>query len=213
LGILGNWGNGVRAKVDREQRRVELAEAVWRVIDKRGIENVSIRNVADESQWTRGVIQLYFRDKDDLLDAALDLVAGQTDEIAARVTAPTITLDTVRSLLMLYARPDEERRLAFVVLQALATRAFSHDDFGRRYRELHVDWQERTRRLFLTLAASGEVRDDIPPADLADHYYAFAMGLSFEYYVDPESMGRGRAERMVDSFIRSVAPLLDQPTK
>jgi AcrR family transcriptional regulator len=202
----------VRAKVDREQRRVELAEAVWRVIDKRGIENVSIRNVADESQWTRGVIQLYFRDKDDLLDAALDLVAGQTDEIALRVTASTITLETVRTLLMLYARPDEERRVTFVVLQALATRAVSHDGFGRRYRELHADWQERTRWLFETLAASGEVRDDISPAALADHYYAYAMGLSFEYYMDPESMGGGRAEKMVDSFIRSVAPLPDQPT-
>jgi AcrR family transcriptional regulator len=203
----------VRAKVDREQRRVELAEAVWRVIDKRGIENVSIRNVADESQWTRGVIQLYFRDKDDLLDAALDLVAGQTGEISSRVTASPLTLDTVRSLLMLYARPDEALRIAFVVLQALATRAVSHDEFGRRYRELHAGWRELTRRLFDRLAASGEVRDDISPAALADHYYAYAMGLSFEYYMDPGSMGGGRAERMVDSFIRSVAPLPDQPTQ
>lgn len=203
----------MRAKVDRDQRRVQLAEAVWRVIDRRGIENVSIRNVADESQWTRGVIQLYFRDKDDLLDAALDLVAGQTDEIAGRITAPTLTLDTVRTLLMLYARPDEELRIAFVVLQALATRAVSHDEFGRRYRELHARWRVLTRRLFDRLAESGEVRGDISPAALADHYYAYAMGLSFEYYTDPESMGGGRAEKMVDSFIRSIAPLPDQPTK
>ena len=203
----------MRAKVDREQRRVELAEAVWRVIDKRGIEKVSIRNVADESQWTRGVIQLYFRDKDDLLYAALDLVAGQAAGIAARFTASPLTLDTVRSLLMLYARPDEELRLAFVVLQALATRAVSHREFGRRYRELHAGWRELTRRLFESLAESGEVRDDIAPAALADHYYAYAMGLSFEYYMDPESMGGGRAERMVDSFIHSVAPLPDQPAQ
>jgi AcrR family transcriptional regulator len=180
---------------------------VWRVIEKRGIESVSIRNVADESQWTRGVIQLYFRNKADLLDAALELVAGQTDEIARRITTRPFTLETVRQLLMLYARPDEEQRLTFIVLQALATRAVSHPDFGRRYRELHGAWRERTRELFRALAASGALRDDIPPADMADHYYAFAMGLSFEFYVDPESMAGGRAETMVDAFVRAIAPL------
>lgn len=127
------------AKVDRDRRRTELAEAVWRLIADRGIEHASSRNVAAESQWTCGVSQIYFRDKDDLLDAAFDLVVEQT------------------------AR-------------------------------------------FEGLAASGSVRDDIPPAALADHYYALAMRLSFEYYVDAESLGGGRAEAMVESFLASIAP-------
>jgi AcrR family transcriptional regulator len=203
----------VPARVDRDQRRVELAEAVWRVIEKRGIEKVSIRNVADESEWTRGVIQLYFRDKADLLDAALDLVAGQTDEIARRFATVPYSLETVRQLLMLYARPDEEQRLTFIVLQAMATRAVSHPDFGERYRELHRVWRDRTRDFLGVLAESGCLRDDIPLAGIADHYYATAMGLSFEYYLDPESLSGGRAEAMVDAFVRSIAPLPGQHTQ
>jgi AcrR family transcriptional regulator len=202
----------VPAKVDRDQRRIELAEAVWRVIADRGIEHVSIRNVAAESQWTRGVIQLYFRDKDDLLDAAFDLVAERTAKIAQKVAAGRpYSLETVRALLMLYAQPDEQERSTFIVLQAMATRAVSHEEFGCRYREMHAAWRVRAERLFTLLAESGDVRDDLSPAALAGEYYAFSMGLSFEYYVDPESLGGGKAEAMVDSFIRSISPLHGAP--
>ena len=57
----------VQQKVDWEERRAELAEAVWRTIAHRGLENTSIRNIAEESGWTRGVLQRYFRDKDELM--------------------------------------------------------------------------------------------------------------------------------------------------
>jgi AcrR family transcriptional regulator len=195
-------------RIDREQRRVELAEAVWRVIVNRGIEYVSIRNVADESEWTRGVIQLYFRDKDDLLYAALDLVEERTAEIGNKTATSTpFGLDTVRALLMMYAQPGEEYRQTYIVLQALATRAVSHEEFGRRYRQMHRGWETATLGMFELLAESGAVRTDMPPVTLADDYYAFAMGLSFKYYVDPESLADGRAERVVDGFVRSIAPL------
>jgi AcrR family transcriptional regulator len=196
------------AKVDREQRRMELAEAVWRVILNRGIEYVSIRNVADESDWTRGVIQLYFRDKDDLLYAALDLVEQRTADIGSETATSTpFGLETVRSLLMMYAQPGEVYRQTYIVLQALATRAVSHEEFGRRYRQMHRGWEAATLEMFELLAQSGAVRADMPPVTLADDYYAFAMGLSFKYYVDPESLAGGRAETVIDGFVRSIAPL------
>ena len=38
-----------------------------------GLENTSIRNIAEESDWTRGVLQRYFRDKDELMLFAYEL--------------------------------------------------------------------------------------------------------------------------------------------
>ena len=60
-------------KVDWDERRAALAEAVWRTIQRHGIAHTSIRNIAEESGWTRGVLQLYFRDKDELVVADLNL--------------------------------------------------------------------------------------------------------------------------------------------
>ena len=62
-------------KVDWDERRAAVAEAVWRTIQRHGIAHTSIRNIAEESGWTRGVLQLYFRDKDELMLFAFELAS------------------------------------------------------------------------------------------------------------------------------------------
>lgn len=60
--------------VDVAQRRAELAEAVWRVIRREGLERVSVRNVAREAGSSMGALRHYFATQDDLLGFAMQLV-------------------------------------------------------------------------------------------------------------------------------------------
>ncbi|MGB3635817.1 MAG: TetR family transcriptional regulator, partial [Rubrobacteraceae bacterium] len=60
--------------VDHEERRRELAEAVWRVILRDGVEGVSVRNVAAEAGWSTGALRHYVGTKEDLLASATQLL-------------------------------------------------------------------------------------------------------------------------------------------
>jgi AcrR family transcriptional regulator len=57
--------------VDPEARRREVAEAVFRVVRRHGLEQASLRNVADEAGLAIGSVRHYFADHDDLLRFAL----------------------------------------------------------------------------------------------------------------------------------------------
>lgn len=70
--------------VDHEQRRRELAEAVWRVIRRDGVQSASVRSVAREADWSAGSLRHYFPSKNSLLAFAMQLV---TDQVRARVLA------------------------------------------------------------------------------------------------------------------------------
>lgn len=59
-------------QVDREQRRAEIAEAVFRVIGTRGLDAVSLRDVAAEAGVSMGSVQHYFSSKAEMLLFALD---------------------------------------------------------------------------------------------------------------------------------------------
>lgn len=54
--------------------RRELAEAVWRIILRDGVEGVSVRNVASEAGWSTGALRHYFGTKEDLLAGAAGLL-------------------------------------------------------------------------------------------------------------------------------------------
>src|SRR6201994_2881426 len=60
-------------KADHAARREELVLAAWRVIAAKGIDEVTIRDIARESGYSSGVLAHYFKNKDDLLSQALRL--------------------------------------------------------------------------------------------------------------------------------------------
>jgi AcrR family transcriptional regulator len=195
----------MKPKVDREERRAELGEAVWRVIASRGIEAVSIRNVAEESSWSRGVVQIYFRDKDDLMLAAFAQVAEHASRVTMRAASGLTGLAALRAALLAYAKPDEEQRIVFTSLEAFGVRAASNPGFARAYHEVHARWRAETEQAFQSIADGGELRSDLDPIAAAAHYYAFTLGIGFLVYVDPEALANGVAESMVDVYIRSIS--------
>jgi AcrR family transcriptional regulator len=80
--------------VDHEQRRSDLAEAVWRVIVRDGVAEVSIRSVAAEAGWSSGALRHYFATRAELLAFACEHVIQR---VAARVSAIRPDGDDVRA--------------------------------------------------------------------------------------------------------------------
>jgi AcrR family transcriptional regulator len=70
--------------VDHAQRRTELAEAVWRVIRRDGVEHASVREVAREAKLSIGSLRYFFDSQDGLLRFAMEEVMRR---VQARIEA------------------------------------------------------------------------------------------------------------------------------
>lgn len=74
--------------VDHESRRGELAEALWRIAYRDGLDAVTVRQVAAEAEVSVGLVQHYFRSKDELLRFALERVGGELQgRLIRKITA------------------------------------------------------------------------------------------------------------------------------
>ncbi|KXO92173.1 TetR family transcriptional regulator [Tsukamurella pulmonis] len=69
-------------QVDHQERREEIARALWRVVERSGVQRLSLREVAKEAAMSHGQLQHYFASRQELLTFAMDLAAERT---AARV--------------------------------------------------------------------------------------------------------------------------------
>jgi AcrR family transcriptional regulator len=74
----------VPKQVDPDERRRQLAEAVFAVIEARGLEAVSLRDVAAQAGVSMGQVQHWFRTKDAMLLFAL---GHMRDRVNARLAA------------------------------------------------------------------------------------------------------------------------------
>lgn len=109
--------------VDHEERRRELAEAVWRVILRDGLGGVSVREVAAEAGWSSGALRHYLGTKEDLLASAARLLEEQVVGRLERRTRGLPPREAFRAALCEVLPLDEERRIEGALWFAFAGRS------------------------------------------------------------------------------------------
>ncbi|GGQ13159.1 hypothetical protein GCM10010266_40230 [Streptomyces griseomycini] len=98
-------------KVDHRERRELLADALMRLAATRGLEAVSLRHVAAEAGVSTGMVQHYFRTKDEMMGFALEMVMDRIEERSRAALTPGSPREIVRALLLQILPLDETRRL------------------------------------------------------------------------------------------------------
>ncbi|MEU8545417.1 TetR/AcrR family transcriptional regulator [Streptomyces roseoverticillatus] len=118
-------------RVDHEERRRAIAEALWRIACARGLDGASLRDVAAEAGISLGQLQHYFSSKDEMLVFALKYLGGLAEErIRARLlglNGPPSPRDVLRETVMEMLPLDDASRTGNLVQIAYFVRAL-HDE-------------------------------------------------------------------------------------
>ena len=117
-------------KVDHQERRELIADALMRVAADQGLEAVSLRHVAAAAGVSAGMVQHYFRTKDEMMAFALSVVRERSQvrvtDAVARLgddPPPRLLLRTmIAALLPLDERTRDDGRVALAFLAYTAVR-------------------------------------------------------------------------------------------
>ena len=109
-------------RVDHEERRRQIADALLRVAVERGLHATGMREVAAEAGVSLRLVQYYFGTKEELLLAAMQHLAARFAERAmARIsqlkeTASPVNPRDVIAAILTEALPADDERRTFTVL-------------------------------------------------------------------------------------------------
>jgi len=121
-------------RVDHELRRHEIAEAVWRLIERGGLENVTPQQVAAETGLSARQLADYFGTRDYLLLGALEILTAdaqrQADRRMVAGDPPPDLREIVRSVLYELLPLDDERRTRDTIRAAYFVRILTETGFA-----------------------------------------------------------------------------------
>lgn len=184
--------------VDHEERRRELAEAVWRIVRRDGIDHASVRAVAAESGWSSGSLRHYFPTQDSLLGFAMELAYR-------RFIARLEKLDTSagnRELLKAFAHEmlalDEERRVEAAVLLSFLPRAMVEPSLHELERYGTRELYGEIARVLTVAQEAGELRDGVVPIKAARRFIVLIDGLNIHHGLGPDELTAGDMIEAVD---------------
>jgi AcrR family transcriptional regulator len=204
----------VPRQVDREERRRALAEAVFVIIGERGLDGVSLRDVARQADVSMGAVQHWFSSKDEMLRFALDhmraRVLGRLQDRIGRLITPS-RRDLVEAALEVMLPLDEAGRQEACVNVAfveLATVDASYADLLRRGYQRLVDGSKAQLR---AASDAGELLPDVDPDSEAVALYFLAQGLVAPLLVGMLTDAEARAvlrSRLNQIFVQGDRPVV-----
>jgi AcrR family transcriptional regulator len=175
--------------VDHAARREELAEAVWRLVMREGIEAASVRRVAAEAGYSTGSLRHYFKTHSDLLAFAMELVIQR---VSARVAA--LAPDPEPRLLLHEVLPLDPARFAETqVWLAFTTQALVDPGLHALREQAHADLRGLCR-------AAAELRGSADPERDAERLHALVDGLALHAVLDPAVTTPERQVELLDGY-------------
>jgi TetR/AcrR family transcriptional regulator, transcriptional repressor of bet genes len=151
-------------RVDPLAQRRSIAEAVFRLAAARGADAVSMRDVAAEAGVSLGMVQHYFRSKDEMLLFALD---HMRDRVAGRLQARLGSLtgagprDITRAVLTELLPVDQDSRAEAVISVAYYSRAAVNPAYATALRRGLADLLDVITDQLRTAQDSGHTRPDL----------------------------------------------------
>lgn len=189
--------------VDYDKRREELGTALLEVLARDGIEGVSVRSVAAQAGWTRGVIAHYFSDRDELLLYAYRLALQREHQ-----TSPKHEGDPVSALVALLVRAlplDETSSLDFRIFLGLLGRLADRPGLAASLAADHAAYEARVLAAVRAAIDAGALRSALPPETLASMLSIYVDGLTVGCAIDPRRKDRADLEAQITDFLSSVA--------
>ncbi|MER5357671.1 TetR family transcriptional regulator C-terminal domain-containing protein [Streptomyces sp. NPDC002785] len=168
-------------QVDHADRRRRIAEAVCRLADERGLEGVTLRDVAACAQVSMGAVQRCFRTKEEMLVFALGQIGERISErVQARlVRSPAQSAGTALghavtevSLLQEGHRAEARVWLAFVAQAAVS------ESLARKLKANYAVLQEVFTRLISEVGEGADFAVPLDPQREAHALLALADGLT-----------------------------------
>ncbi|MFI0742143.1 TetR/AcrR family transcriptional regulator [Streptomyces sp. NPDC021100] len=179
-------------RVDHEERRRLIAEALWRIASSRGLEGASLRDVAAEAGISLGQLQHYFSGKDEMLAFALEHISALAEarirdrllalsDASAAPSSPssppsprTVLRECAAGMLPL----DDEARTGLLVGIAYFVRALSDERMRRHAQEGQPKLRAFLADQFREAAARGETVAGLDPELEAMLLIALTDGLT-----------------------------------
>lgn len=168
-------------QVDHQARQRRITDALLRITSSRGLEAVSLRDVAAEAGVSMGQVQHYFRTKDQMLAFAIrhqhERISQRIQQHLAAASGPRPARAVLRAMLAAMLPMDERGRAEASVWLAFLTRATVEPSFGAPLRAAYPQILAALAEQLGRAQHDGAVPAGSDPRREADILFALVQGL------------------------------------
>jgi len=191
-------------KNDKAARRIDqIIESTFRCIAEKGYGNVTMNSIAEYSNLSKGAINYYFKNKEDILIGVLNELDKKLLKILSKIKETTNSKFDLRYRLGLsggFKMIRDDMTLMYVLIDFLSQSSKNVDylyilkGFLRRYREMSSNAIESGMD-------AGIYKKNITPENIAVIIIANIIGIGLQKIIDGENIDFDEISRTAEDVI------------
>ncbi|WP_026820525.1 TetR/AcrR family transcriptional regulator [Arthrobacter castelli] len=209
--------------VDFDERREEIADALFNVVRRGGFDEVSLRSVAAEAALTIGSVRHFLGTRDELIGFAFDTMAERvqgrvlerTKELQSALDEDILSGDErIAALVELFCELlplDEERKAEAIVWVEFEAAARTNHSLAERSSNISAGTTRLVKSVLAAAMRSGafdkSLSVDVETARLA----ALVDGLTLRAVLHPGSIDPDTARAVLGTHLTSLRPRRCRP--
>ncbi|WP_010494214.1 TetR/AcrR family transcriptional regulator [Paenibacillus elgii] len=190
--------------VDHEKQRHIVAQAALRVIQKFGLEQATVRNIAKEAGLSVGSMRHYFSTQVELFAFCMDLYAQRVQKRVAELTVEEPFLPDLKQLLLQFLPVNEERTKEMEVWFLFNSKVMIYPELKKVSEEMQNGLYRTAEFVIETLVESNLAKSGLDAALEAEKLYALVDGLAIHQLVQPGRLSPERLEYLLNQHLSSL---------
>ena len=197
---------GSPSRLDVPDRRSEIISATLRVIGQNGISGATMRSIAREMGLTTGVISHYFRDKNELLQEALQTcfdpwtrALEQRDAITSWELLHRLFLGQLQG-----ASSSRDIRMRGRTWLSLLVQIDNEDGLWKTYRDRYELIRQQITALIRQCQKDGFVQSGLDAVLECDRLLALMDGLTISVVGEPDHFTASLVGRILNAHLESL---------
>lgn len=175
-------------KVDHHKRKIRIAEATWKVIVKEGIEQATVRKIAEATGLSVGALRHYFASQSELLRFSMELVSERVMERAKarQYSKDKNPLEIVTEVVCEVLPIDEERKIEMEVWLAFSAKVLVDATLRELSNKVYSDMHLGFKNVVLSLQALNLTKNNLDLDMEVNRLHAIVDGMAIHHLLNPE---------------------------
>lgn len=174
--------------VDHDKQRMIVAEAAWRIIRRDGMEQASVRNIAEEAGISVGSMRHYFSTQSELLLYAMNLVSERVSHRVQQMSFTGSPMDNMKRLLLEFLPNTEEKLAEMEVWYAFTARSKTDPTLKELANTVYDELRKAVGSVITYLIKLDLSKPDLDKELEIERLYALVDGLGIHTVLRPDQM-------------------------
>jgi AcrR family transcriptional regulator len=200
-----DW-NDMPKIVDHQQQKENVAQAVWRVILKDGIEKATVRNIATEANLSVSTMRHYFTNQSELLFFAMKLIVERMEERIKNRSQHFngSPFEAAKRIAKFFIPLNEEEQAELQVWLSFNAKAFSDTKLRELTNQMYDDTYKGMEWVIHLLREAKLLKPDLDVKLEIELLYALVDGLAVHRILKPELLTPDYIDTIITHHLKTL---------